>query len=95
MLQRLFRVLALLFAAALTAGPAAAATWWRLPIWGADVRIFAADPFQQGAIFCGTARGNFYGSSDAGASWAPLRQGPAFPGYVVTGLVADSKKRVC
>jgi photosystem II stability/assembly factor-like uncharacterized protein len=92
MLQRPLRVLALLFAAALAAGPAAAATWWRLPIWGADVRIFAADPFQQGAIFCGTARGNFYGSNDAGASWAPLRQGPAFPGYVVTGLVADSKK---
>jgi photosystem II stability/assembly factor-like uncharacterized protein len=92
MLQRPFRVLALLFAAAIAAGPAAAATWWRLPIWGADVRIFAADPFQPGAIFCGTARGNFYGSTDSGASWAPLRQGPAFPGYVVTGLIADSKK---
>jgi photosystem II stability/assembly factor-like uncharacterized protein len=85
-------VLALLLAAALTAGPASAATWWRLPIWGADVRVFAADPFQRGALFLGTARGNFYGSTDSGASWAPLRQGPAFPGYVVTGLVADPKK---
>jgi photosystem II stability/assembly factor-like uncharacterized protein len=92
LLHRPLRVFALFFAAALTAGPAAAATWWRLPIWGADVRIFAADPFQPGAIFCGTARGNFYGSADSGASWAPLRQGPAFPGYVVTGLVADPKK---
>lgn len=82
----------LLLAAAAAAPPAAAATWWRLPIWGADVRVFAADPFQKGAIFCGTARGNFYGSTDSGASWAPLRQGPAFPGYLVTGLIADPKK---
>jgi photosystem II stability/assembly factor-like uncharacterized protein len=56
------------------------------------VRVFATDPFQKGAIFCGTARGNFYGSTDSGASWAPLRQGPAFPGYLVTGLIADPKK---
>ena len=91
--RRILRaLLPLLLAAAATAPPAAAATWWRLPIWGADVRVFAADPFQRGAIFCGTARGNFYGSADSGASWAPLRQGPAFPGYVVTGLVADPKK---
>ena len=41
----------LLLAAAAAAPPAAAATWWRLPIWGADVRVFAADPFQRGAIF--------------------------------------------
>ena len=81
----------LLVAAAAAAPPAAAATWWRLPIWGADVRVFAADPFQKGVIFCGTARGNFYGSADSGASWAALRQGPAFPGYVVTGLIADPK----
>ena len=82
----------LLLAAAAAAPPAAAATWWRLPIWGADVRVFAVDPFQKGAVFCGTARGNFYGSTDSGASWAPLRQGPAFPGYLVTGLIADPKK---
>jgi photosystem II stability/assembly factor-like uncharacterized protein len=90
---RVLRVFScLLLAAAAAAPPAAAATWWRLPIWGADIRVFAADPFQKGAIFCGTARGNFYGSTDSGASWAPLRQGPAFPGYVVTGLIADLKK---
>lgn len=92
MLQRPFRVFVLLLAAALAACPAVAATWWRLPIWGADVRIFAADPFRPGAIFCGTARGNFYGSADSGASWMPLRQGPAFPGFVVTGLIADTRK---
>jgi photosystem II stability/assembly factor-like uncharacterized protein len=74
-----------------SAGPASAATWWRLPIWGADVRVFAADPFRPGAVFCGTSRGNFYGSADGGASWEPLRQGPAFPGYIVTALVADAK----
>ena len=73
------------------AAPARAATWWRLPIWGADVRVFAADPFRPGAVLCGTSRGNFYGSADGGASWAPLRQGPAFPGYIVTALIADSK----
>ncbi|HJW15122.1 MAG TPA: hypothetical protein VJ776_10520 [Thermoanaerobaculia bacterium] len=73
------------------ASSAAAATWWRLPIWGADVRVFASDPFRPGAVFCGTARGNFYGSTDGGASWAPLRQGPAFPGYVATALIADGR----
>ena len=44
MLQRPSRVVLLLLASALAAIPAAAATWWRLPIWGADVRIFASDP---------------------------------------------------
>lgn len=82
---------AALLAALAAAAPTAAATWWRLPIWGADVRVFAADPFHPESVFCGTSRGNFYGSTDGGASWAPLRQGPAFPGYVVTGLVADPK----
>src|SRR6266540_2486167 len=78
-------------AATAAASPVAAATWWRLPIWGADVRVFALDPFAPGHVFCGTSRGNFYGSSDGGSSWAPLRQGPAFPGYVVTALIADPK----
>ncbi|HEX7254153.1 MAG TPA: hypothetical protein VF376_14840 [Thermoanaerobaculia bacterium] len=66
-----------------------AATWWRLPVWGAEVRVFAIDPFEAGRVYCGTSRGNFYGTTDAGASWTPLRSGPAFPGYVVTGLIAD------
>ncbi len=80
----------LLFLAAAAAAPsAAAATWWRLPIWGADVRVFATDPFAPGNVFCGTSRGNFYGSGDGGSSWTPLRPGPAFPGYVVTALIAD------
>ena len=68
---------------------ARAATWWRLPVWGAEVRVFAMDPFRKDALFCGTSRGNFYGSTDGGDSWTPLRQGSAFPGYVATGLVAD------
>lgn len=87
-------VRASLLAALLTgmaAAPAAASTWWRLPVWGADVRVFAVDPFQSGAVFCGTSRGNFYGSADGGASWTALRKGPAFPGYIVAGLVADLK----
>src|SRR6266511_3506146 len=92
MLSRSLRVFSLAcLAAAAAASPAAAATWWRLPIWGADVRVFATDPFAPGTVFCGTSRGNFYGSSDGGSSWAPLRQGPAFPGYVVTALIADPK----
>lgn len=66
-----------------------AATWWRLPVWGAEVRVFAIDPFQKDALYCGTSRGNFYGSTDAGSTWTPLRQGAAFPGYVATGLVPD------
>lgn len=88
--SRFFRaaLAALLFAAAAVAP---AATWWRLPVWGADVRVFALDPFRPGTVFCGTARGNFYGSSDGGSSWTPLRAGPAFPGYVVTALIADPK----
>jgi len=83
----------LLLVLALFAGvarrPASAATWWRLPVWGAEVRVFAVDPFQASAIYCGTSRGNFYGSTNGGATWEPLRPGPAFPGYVVTALVAD------
>jgi photosystem II stability/assembly factor-like uncharacterized protein len=83
-----------LVAAALAAAgpaPASAATWWRLPVWGAEVHVFALDPWDPGALFCGTSRGNFYRSKDGGASWEPQRPGPAFPGYVATGLVADPK----
>ncbi|MEO8430345.1 MAG: hypothetical protein ABI592_02470 [Acidobacteriota bacterium] len=69
----------------------AAATWWRLPVWGAEVRVLVSDPFEAGAVYCGTSRGNFYGSTDGGASWKPLREGAAFPGYVVTSLLADSR----
>ncbi len=71
------------------APPARAAAWWRLPLWGAEVRVFAVDPFERGVIYCGTSRGNFYGSRDAGATWEPLASGPAFPGFYVTALVAD------
>ncbi len=77
--------------AAILLGAAAGrpATWWRLPVWGAEVRVFAVDPFEAGKVYCGTSRGNFYGSSDGGASWSALRPGAAFPGYVVTSLIAD------
>ncbi len=81
-----------LVAAALLAWPAApalAAAWWRLPLWGAEVRVFAVDPFAPGMLYCGTSRGNFYGSRDDGATWEPLAPGPAFPGYYVTSLVPD------
>jgi photosystem II stability/assembly factor-like uncharacterized protein len=77
---------------AVSATSAFAATWWRLPVWGAEVRVFAIDPFERGRVYCGTSRGNFYGSTDGGATWTPLRSGPAFPGYIVTGLVADTVK---
>jgi len=82
----IFSAAALFF---LWASCCAAATWWRLPVWGAEVRVLTADPFESGTVYCGTSRGNFYGSTDGGASWKPLRSGPAFPGYVVSGLVAD------
>jgi photosystem II stability/assembly factor-like uncharacterized protein len=77
--------------AALAAVPSAAsgASWWRLPVWGAEVRAFAVDPFDPGTVYCGTSRGNFYFSKDAGATWDALRSGPAFPGFYVTSLVAD------
>ena len=73
----------------LLSGIAHAASWWRLPLWGAEVRVFALDPFAPGVVYCGTSRGNVYVSSDSGRSWAPARNGPAFPGHYVSGLVAD------
>jgi photosystem II stability/assembly factor-like uncharacterized protein len=77
---------AALFAPASTAG---AAAWWRLPVWGAEVRAFALDPFETGVLYCGTSRGNFYVSTDSGSTWEPLKAGPAFAGYYVTALAAD------
>ena len=77
----------------LSRADAGAASWWRLPVWGAEVRAFATDPFDPGIVYCGTSRGNFYRSRDGGASWEPLRQGPAFPGHYVTALVADGAVR--
>ncbi len=47
------------------------------------------DPFEAGRVYLGTSRGNFYGSTDGGATWRLLAPGPAFPGFVVAGLVAD------
>jgi photosystem II stability/assembly factor-like uncharacterized protein len=70
-----------------------AAAWWRLPLWGAEVRVFAVDPFEAGVVYCGTSRGNFYGSRDDGATWEPLAPGPTFPGSYVTALVADPAVR--
>ena len=75
--------------AACLPGIASAARWLRLPLWGAEVRAFAVDPFDAGRVYLGTSRGNFYGSTDGGAAWKPLAPGPAFPGFVATGLVAD------
>ncbi|HEY3205146.1 MAG TPA: hypothetical protein VGL03_15965 [Thermoanaerobaculia bacterium] len=86
------RVLAAFITAALLALPASAvaASWWRLPLWGAEVRAFAVDPFEPHVVYCGTSRGNFYGSKDGGANWEPLRSGPAFAGYYVTSLIPDA-----
>jgi photosystem II stability/assembly factor-like uncharacterized protein len=70
-----------------------AASWWRLPLWGAEIRAFALDPFETGVVYCGTSRGNFYVSKDAGATWEPLASGPAFPGSYVTALHADPAVR--
>ena len=89
--SRTLKVLALAALAATHPPRASAAAWWRLPVWGAEVRVFALDPWNPGALFCGTSRGNFYFSKDGSASWEPLRKGPAFPGYVATGLVADPR----
>ena len=87
------RLLLCAFAACLAAAPLAAAHWVRLPLWGAEVRSFAVDPFAAGTVYVGTARGNFYRSTDGGATWKPLAGGAAFPGYVVTALVADPTAR--
>src|SRR6266487_4513420 len=57
------------FLLALASAPAPAATWWRLPVWGSEVRLFAVDPFESNRVYCGTSRGNFYGSTDGGATW--------------------------
>ena len=89
--RSLFAALFLASAAWGASLPTFAATWWRLPVWGAEVRVFAVDPSRPGSVFCGTSRGNFYGSSDGGTTWEPLRPGPAFPGYIVTSLVADPR----
>ncbi|HEV8232440.1 MAG TPA: hypothetical protein VGQ75_08830 [Thermoanaerobaculia bacterium] len=75
----------------LVASPSHGATWWRLPLWGAEVKVFAVDPFDANTLYCGTSRGNFYGSTDGGSTWTALRQGAAFPGYIATGLITDSK----
>lgn len=88
---RILKVLVLVTLAVVQPALAPAATWWRLPVWGAEVRVFALDPWNPGALFCGTSRGNFYFSKDGGLSWEALRAGPAFPGYVATGLVADAR----
>ena len=64
------------------ARPASAARWWRLPLWGAEVRAFTVDPFEPDVIYLGTSRGNFYGSTDGGVSWKALHDGPGFTGYV-------------
>ncbi|MEP6994963.1 MAG: hypothetical protein ABI968_10615 [Acidobacteriota bacterium] len=87
------RFACLLALALLAAAPVFAASWWRLPVWGAEVRAFAVDPFEPGAVYCGTSRGNFYRSADAGATWEALRPGPAFPGFYVTSLLADPAVR--
>ena len=89
--RRLLRALGPIVAAALflAAEGADAAAWWRLPLWGAEVRAFTLDPFEPGVLYCGTSRGNFYESRDAGSTWEPMHAGPAFPGYYVTSLVAD------
>ncbi len=89
--RRFRRALAPLLATALfgAAAGAGAAAWWRLPVWGAEVRAFALDPFESGVLYCGTSRGNFYESRDSGETWEPLKPGPAFAGYYVTSLVAD------
>ena len=91
--RRLLRALGpvvVVAAALFFAAPCAdAAAWWRLPLWGAEVRAFALDPFEPGLLYCGTSRGNFYESRDAGATWEPMHAGPAFPGYYVTSLIAD------
>jgi photosystem II stability/assembly factor-like uncharacterized protein len=89
--MRALRLLAVALLLGAAAAAVQAATWWRLPVWGAEVRVFAVDPFRAGTLYCGTSRGNFYASADGGESWESLRQGPAFPGYIVTGLIADPR----
>jgi photosystem II stability/assembly factor-like uncharacterized protein len=88
-MRRLLPALAVAFAFLGPVRPLAAGSWWRLPIWGGDIRSIATDPFDAQIVYCGTARGNVYLSRDGGLSWAPARGGAMFPGYVVSALVAD------
>ena len=66
------------------------AAWWRLPLWGAEVRAFAVDPFEPGVVYCGTLRGNFYGSRDAGATWIE-RVTRTYPACVWLNPVPESQ----
>jgi photosystem II stability/assembly factor-like uncharacterized protein len=75
------------------AAAANGAAWWRLPVWGAEVRAFALDPFDPSVVYCGTSRGNFYVSHDGGSDWEAAKSGPAFPGFYVTSLIADPSAR--
>jgi photosystem II stability/assembly factor-like uncharacterized protein len=86
--KKLFAVLAALCAA----GFAEAGSWYRFPIWGADVTALAPDRFEAGVIYCGTSHGNIYVSRDGGQSWAPTRPGNEFPGYVVAALRTDARR---
>ena len=80
-MRPLTRSAGLLALALFAAAPARAASWWRLPVWGAEVRAFAVDPFDPGTVYCGTSRGNFYGSKDCGRDLgAAAARAPRSPG---------------
>lgn len=79
--------------ALLGALPAMADGWRAAPVWGADVRSLAADPFEEGRLLAGTSSGQVYASVDGGASWSPSGARVALPGWVVSDLVFDPHRR--
>jgi photosystem II stability/assembly factor-like uncharacterized protein len=70
----------------------AGSSWYRIPLWGADVTSLAVDPREPQLVYCGTSRGNVYLSRDGGQNWAPTRPGNQFPGYIVSSLRPDVER---
>jgi photosystem II stability/assembly factor-like uncharacterized protein len=68
---------------------AAAGTWFRYPLPGAEVLALVPDRSAGGAFWLGTAQGGLYHSTDGGRSWAPPSAGARFPGFAVTALAGD------
>lgn len=88
------RILTTLVLTILFSVPAAASTWSRAGLFGADVRALIADPSDPDRLYLGTSQGEVYVSADAGATWKNPRGSVPFPGYVVDNLEIDSRGRL-
>ncbi len=77
---------------AVAATSAAAGTWFRYPLPGAEVLSLVPDRSAAGAFWLGTAQGGLYRSTDGGRSWAPPSPSARFPGFAVTALAPDPER---